>query len=101
MGGRKVKISKRGSGAGRTALFQAAFCSLGIDEENAIYYKRLREVEKKEHKAAMVDLMRKQLRRLVAVLCNNRPFQRTPRAAHQTLNPKALRKRPRKSSSAA
>lgn len=70
----KIKISKRGIGTGRTALFQAAFCSLGDDEENTAYYKRLRAVEKKDHRAAMVDLMRKQLRRLVAVLCNNRPF---------------------------
>ena len=97
----KVKISKRGIGAGRTALFQAAFCSLGTDEDNTAYYKRLREVEKKDHKAAMVDLMRKQLRRLVAVLCNNRPFQRTPRVSQQALNPRRFRKRPRKSSTAA
>lgn len=74
----KVKISKRGIAAGRTALFQAAFCSLAHDEENAAYYRKLREVEKKEHKQAMVDLMRKQLRRLVAVLCNNRPFVSLP-----------------------
>lgn len=74
----QVKISKRGIAAGRTALFQAAFCSLHSDEENAAYYHRLREVEKKEHKAAMVDLMRKQIRRLVAVLCNNRPFEKSP-----------------------
>jgi transposase len=72
----KTKISKRGIAAGRTALFQAAFCSLHSDEENASYYHRLRTIEKKEHKAAMVDLMRKQVRRLVAVLCNQRPFEK-------------------------
>jgi transposase len=77
----KVKISKRGIAAGRTALFQAAFCSLDTDEENSAYYKRLREIEKKEHKEAMVDLMRKQVRRLVAVLCNNRPFEKKPPTA--------------------
>ena len=70
----KVKISRRGIAAGRTALFQAAFCSLKHDKENAAYYQRLREIEKKEHRAAMVDVMRKQLRRLVAVLCANQPF---------------------------
>jgi transposase len=74
----KVKISKRGIAAGRTALFQAAFCSLESDDENAAYYRRLREVEKKEHKQAMVDLMRKQVRRMVAVLCNGRPFEQRP-----------------------
>lgn len=80
----KVKISKRGIEAARTALFQAAFCSLHSDEENAAYYQRLRQIEKKEHKQAMVDVMRKQLRRLVAVLCNDRPF--TPRAAARPEN---------------
>jgi transposase len=74
----KVKMSKRGIEAARTALFQAAFCSLRCDEENAAYYDRLRHVEKKSHKAAMVDLMRKQLRRLVAVLCSGRPFEKRP-----------------------
>jgi transposase len=72
----QVKLSKRGIEAARTALFQAAFCSLHSDEENAAYYQRLREVEKKTHKAAMVDVMRKQLRRLVAVLCSGRPFEK-------------------------
>jgi transposase len=75
----KVKLSKRGIGAGRTALFQAAFCSLATDEENAAYYARLRTGDghgrrSKSHKEAMVDVMRKQLRRLVAVLCSNQPF---------------------------
>lgn len=73
----KVKISKRGIAAARTALFQAAFCSLHSDEENAAYYRKLREVDKKNHKQAMVDVMRKQLRRLVAVICNDRPFVKT------------------------
>lgn len=78
----KVKISKRGIAAARTALFQAAFCSLRTDKENAAYYKMQREVAKKTHRAAMVDLMRKQLRRLVAVLCSNQPFVRkSPSAA--------------------
>lgn len=70
----KIKISKRGIRAARTALFQAAFCSLNSDPETAAYYHRLRQIEKKDHKAAIVDVMRKQLRRLVAVLCNDRPF---------------------------
>jgi transposase len=69
----KVKISKRGIGAARKALFQAAFCSLAHDPENAAYYHRLRQAGK-PHKQALVDLMRKQLRRLVAVLLANQPF---------------------------
>jgi transposase len=96
-----VKISKRGIASARTALFQAAFCSLGVDAENTAYYQRLREVEKKDHKAAMIDLMRKQLRRLVAVLCNDRPFVPSSRGAttHATSQPK--RRGARKSSPAA
>ena len=31
-------------GKQKAALFQAAFCSLSTDDENAAYYKRLREV---------------------------------------------------------
>ncbi len=76
----QVKISKRGIAAGRTALFQAAFCSLDSDEENAAYYRALRD-DGKDHKQATVDVMRKQTRRLVAVLCNNRPFEKKPQAA--------------------
>ena len=76
----KVRMSKRGIAAGRTALFQAAFCALAHDAEMTAYYQRLRTVEKKPHKAAMVDLMRKQVRRLVAVLCSERPF--VPQSPH-------------------
>lgn len=43
----KVAMSKRGIAAGRTALFQAAFCSLDCDEDNAAYYRRLRDIEKR------------------------------------------------------
>jgi transposase len=92
----KVKISKRGIGAGRTALFQAAFCSLSSDEENAAYYQALRNGDgrgrrSKSHKEAMVDVMRKQLRRLVAVLCSNRPFVKKPgpAAGDRTLRKKS------------
>lgn len=69
----RVKLSKRGIGPARTALFQAAFCSLARDPENATYYHGLR-ARGKSHKQAMVDLMRKQLRRLVSVLLANQPF---------------------------
>lgn len=76
----KVKLSKRGIGAARTALFQAAFCSLAKDPQNAAYYAGLR-ARGKKHKQAMVDVMRKQLRRLVAVLCANQPFIAKPHVA--------------------
>ncbi len=83
----KVRLSKRGIAAGRTALFQMAFCSLSNDPENAAYYALLRHGDgqgrrSKTHKEAMVDVMRKQLRRLVAVLVSGQPFvPKTPLAA--------------------
>ncbi len=69
----KIKMSKRGIGSARTALFQSAFCSLRNDPENAAYYHSLRD-RGKSHKTAIVDVMRKQLRRLSAVLVSNQPF---------------------------
>lgn len=98
-----VKISKRGIAAGRTALFQAAFCSLTHDDENAAYYRALCDAGT-EHKEAMVDVMRKQLRRLVAVLCNNRPFEKmtpAPRAATPSKAQPANKNFPKKSHAAA
>lgn len=73
----RVKLSKRGIMAGRTALFQAAFCSLKSDPDSAAYYANLRSAGK-PHKQAIVALMRKLLRRLVAVLCSAQPF--TPKS---------------------
>lgn len=101
----KVKISKRGIAAGRTALFQSAFCSLNTDPENAAYYEALRD-DGKEHKEAIVDVMRKQVRRLVAVLCNNRPYLKStaaPRTAPRTKPnpPRSKRNLPKKSHAAA
>lgn len=96
----KIKMSKRGIASGRTALFQAAFCSIENDEENAAYYRKLRDVDKKDHKQAMVDLMRKQLRRLVAVLCNNRPFEKRSPVATATTT-KIKRRHPKKTRPAA
>lgn len=69
----KIKISKRGIRSARTALFQAAFCSLRTDPENAAYYETLC-ARGKSHKQAIVDLMRKQVRRLTAVLVSGQPF---------------------------
>ncbi|MGB9409060.1 MAG: IS110 family transposase [Terracidiphilus sp.] len=83
----RVTISKRGIRAARTALFQAAFCSLATDPENAAYYQARRQGDgrhrrPKTHKEAIVDVMRKQLRRLVSVLLANQPFvAKSPLAA--------------------
>jgi len=63
----KIKISKRGIREGRTALYQAAFCALASDSDLKAYYDALR-ARGKHHKTALVDVMRKLVRRLVAVL---------------------------------
>jgi transposase len=93
----KVRISKRGIASARTALFQAAFCSLSIDPENTTYYQLLRHGDgrtrrSKTHKEAMVDVMRKQLRRLVAVLSSHQPF--APKTPTPTLHPSRRKKSP-------
>ncbi len=71
----RVKLSKRGIRAARTAMFQIAFCSVVHDPELRAYYRRLIDVEKKPHKIALFDLARKHLRRLVAVLESGIPYQ--------------------------
>lgn len=63
----KIKLSKRGIREGRTALYQAAFCALASDADIKAYYDALRS-RGKHHKTALVDVMRKLVRRLVAVL---------------------------------
>ena len=73
----QTKMSKRGVTSARTALFQSAFCSLRCDPENAAYYAQLR-ARGKAHKEAIIDVMRKQLRRLVAVLYSTQPYTSTP-----------------------
>ena len=67
------KISKRGVEFARTALFQIAFCSLAHDSQCKSYYDALRS-RGKSHKEAIVDLMRKHLRRLVSVLVEQIPY---------------------------
>lgn len=73
----KEKISKRGIEIGRTALFQIAFSSLTCDPHCRAVYDRLRQ-RGKTHKEAIVDLMRKHLRRLVSVLVEQKPFVPIP-----------------------
>lgn len=71
----KTRISKRGISIPRTALYQCSWAAiLHGDPELKPYYERLRE-KGKPHRKAMIDVMRKQLRRLVAVLKDQQPFQ--------------------------
>jgi transposase len=70
----QAKMSKRGSRSLRTALFQAAFCATLHDTELRAYYDRKRAAGK-EHKVAISHVMRIQLRRLVAVLKTEKPYE--------------------------
>jgi transposase len=70
----KVKISKRGIGIVRTALFQASFCSMSHDPKLRQYYDK-KKAEGDHHKKVIIDLMRKNLKRVVAVLINQKEFQ--------------------------
>jgi transposase len=74
----KIKLSKRGIRAARTAMYQIAFCSVVHDPEMRASYQRLTQVEKKKHKVALFDLARKHLRRLVAVLESGKPYEPRP-----------------------
>jgi transposase len=69
----KVKISKRGIEIVRTALYQASFCSLCHDPKLRAYYDKKKE-EGDHHNKAIVDVIRKNLRRMVAVLIEQKPF---------------------------
>jgi transposase len=73
----KIKLSKRGIRAARTAMFQIAFCSVIHDPAMRAYYQHLTKVLKKKPKVALFDLARKHLRRLVAVLESGHPHQPT------------------------
>lgn len=69
----RVKMTKRGHELARTALFQVAFCALRVDAGlHATYQAQI--AAGKHHKVAISHVMRRQLRRLVAVLKDNAPF---------------------------
>lgn len=70
----KVRLSKRGVEAARTALFQASRLSRRYDPEIEAYYQK-KKAEGDPHNKAIVDVMRKNLRRIVAVLVDEKPFQ--------------------------
>ncbi len=69
----RVKMTKRGHELARTALFQAAFCALRVDAGLHATY-RAQIAAGKHHKVAISHIMRRQLRRLVAVLKNGTPY---------------------------
>jgi transposase len=69
----KVKMSKRGVELARTALYQVSVCSLLVDVDlHATYDVQI--AGGKSHDVAISHVMRRQLRRLVAVLKNGQPF---------------------------
>jgi transposase len=72
-----VHMSKRGNELGRTALFQAATCALLHDPDmKAVFDRKM--AEGKFYLVAVSHVMRLQLRRLVAVLYDQKPFVRIP-----------------------
>lgn len=70
----KVKLSKRGVEAARTALFQASVCSLQHDPQLRAYYEK-KKAEGDHHTKAIIDVMRKNLRRMVSVLVEEKLFE--------------------------
>lgn len=76
----KVKLSKRGVELARTALFQASFCSLSHDPQLRAYYDK-KKAEGDHHTKAIVDVMRKNLRRIVSVLVDEKPYEFRPENA--------------------
>ncbi len=73
----QVRMSKRGIELARTALFQAATCGMLYDPEMKAVFDR-KKAEGKFYLVAVSHVMRLQLRRLVAVLYDRRPFVRLP-----------------------
>ena len=69
----KVKMTKRGTELARTAFFQVAVCSLRHDPQMREMYRRQRAAGK-HHGVALSNIMRRQLRRMVAVLTDQKPF---------------------------
>ena len=76
----KVKLSKRGVEPARTAFFQASFCSLNHDPQLRAYYDK-KKAEGDHHTKAIIDVMRKNLRRMVSVLIEEKPFEFRPENA--------------------
>lgn len=73
----RVRMSKRGIELARTALFQAATCAILHDPDMKAVFER-KMAEGKFYLVAVSHVMRLQLRRLVAVLYDQKPFVRMP-----------------------
>jgi transposase len=73
----QVRMSKRGIELARTALFQAATCAMLHDPDMKAVFDR-KKAEGKFYLVAVSHVMRLQLRRLVAVLYDRKPFVRRP-----------------------
>lgn len=69
----QVKMTKRGISLARTALYQVSFCALRTDADLHATYAAQRAAGK-HHDIAISHVMRRQLRRLVAVLKDGTPF---------------------------
>jgi transposase len=80
----QVHMSKRGIELARTALFQSATCAMLHDPDMKAVFDR-KHAEGKFYLVAVSHVMRIQLRRLVAVLYDRKPFVRHPLAAPATL----------------
>jgi transposase len=75
-----VHMSKRGAEMARTALFQVAVCALLHDPTMKAFYDKKRAAGQ-HHLIAITHVMRRQLRRLVAVLYDDKPFVPHPENA--------------------
>ena len=73
----RVRMSKRGLELARTALFQAATCALLHDPAMKAVFDR-KKAEGKFYLVCVSHVMRIQLRRLVAVLYDRKPFVALP-----------------------
>jgi len=73
----RVRMSKRGIELARTALFQAAICAMLHDPDMKAVFDR-KKAEGKFYLVCVSHVMRLQLRRLVAVLYDRKPFVRLP-----------------------
>ena len=76
----QVRMSKRGIELARTALFQAAICAMRHDPAMKAVFDR-KTAEGKFYLVAVSHVMRIQLRRLVAVLYERKPFVPPPVAS--------------------
>lgn len=76
----QVKMSKRGCEPPRTALMNVARVSLIHDREMRQYYQK-KKAEGMEHILALTHLMRRHLRRFVAVIYEEKPFVANPQTS--------------------